>query len=109
MATAYDNDARLNALMERLDHGQALSVITARTMAYGYACGRQDEANDRGVSGYGFAVAYALATAEFRAGITVESPTLPDAWAHFVWSGTAVDEYRRRLGEGESRPVTVGQ
>lgn len=109
MATAYDNDARLIALMERLDHGQAYDVITARTMAYGYAVGRLDEGGGSpSVSAYGFAVAYALSLAEMRARVTVDKPTLPDAWARWLSTG-AVDDYRRRLGEGETRPATVAQ
>ena len=84
-------------------------VKAARAMAQGYALGRlHGNVNADHGAPFDFSLAYGIWVAECRLFLDFDTPSLPVAWERFT-NGLPVSDYRRRLGEGESRPVPVGQ
>ena len=98
-------------LCRRLDGSTVRMVDRQRDMAQGYALGHQygDDSTTRDYNlPYAFGCAFGLWWAEFRLGLDVDDPSLAKGWRRFT-QNEPVSDYRRRLGEGESRPVKVGQ
>lgn len=99
---------RLQDLLTRLDDEQNAYVLNLQANALGYAWGQLDAAQVNG-DALNFSNAYALHAAEFRAGVVVYRESLHEAWQRWILGEPVDGGYRRRLGEGETRPATVAR